>query len=92
MNKREVVRLTLKAGETEQARFDLHNYHYDPRSGAFKVTYSGPPIPQGATVQVPHSITRLIDYIGQGTNFDVVVYQDVENHDRYVIDITRIWQ
>ena len=92
MSKREVARFTFKDGGWEKARHDLHNYHYDPTSGAFKITYSGPPVPQGATVQVPDSITRLIDYIGQGTNFDVVVYQTDESPDRYEIDITRIWR
>ena len=35
---------------------------------------------------------KLFSYVGQGMNFDVIVYQTSENPDSYQVDITRVWR
>ena len=90
MSKHEVAKFTFKDKDWEGARSNLLPYRKP--DGTFDLTYSGKPLPENADVEVPHIITELFSYVGQGMNFDVIVYQTSENPDSYQVDITRVWR
>ena len=88
--KREVARFTFQDEDWMTARTQL--FPYRSEIGTFDLIYTGPPLPESADVEIPTIITELYEFIGQGQNFDVTVYETSTNPSKYQIDITKAWR
>ena len=88
--KREVATFTFKDKHWEAARSDL--LPYVSPIGLIDLTYNGPPLPEGADVEVPRTAPEMFSFIGQGMNFDVTVYRTSGDPPKYQVDITKVWR